>query len=127
MSAPQVYAPPSGGATPGADSGATPGSTVASNDTSTVQFIAAWGIFLLLMVLLNRTRWGHAIIYYTLALAMLLLFLVNYRAVGAILAPVSQGGGEPMDTVPSDTTGPAGASQPPAGYVTAAAPKLTFA
>src|SRR5271166_4561346 len=58
-----------------------------TNDANALQWLMAWGLVLLLALLLNRARWGHALTYYGLSLSLLLLVLVNHQAIAALLAP----------------------------------------
>lgn len=77
-----------------------------TSDTKFVQYLVGWGLFLLLLMLLNRTRAGHAIIYYTLLLILFFLLVYNYQAITGIFTAVT---GTPA-TGPADsgqTNGPA--------------------
>jgi hypothetical protein len=79
-----------------------------TNDYSMVQYLVAWTIVLLLAIILNRTRWGHALIYYALVLALALLLVTNYAALTALLAPAgSESTGPGTADTGTDTIGPA--------------------
>lgn len=55
------------------------------------RYIAAWTLVLIALFLLTKSRLGYAAVYYTLLLAIVLLFVTQYQAIASILAPVSQG------------------------------------
>jgi hypothetical protein len=106
------------------------------DDASALQYLIAWGLVLLLILILNRSRWGHNLIYYGLALSLLLLVLVNYQAITALLAPATQnnaGDDAAEPAAPVDTGTGAGAGQEPLGPsdptspVNARAPKFQTA
>lgn len=69
--------------------GAPPGVGGASAGTvgSLTRWIIAWTVGILLIVLLNKSKWGHTIIYYTLILMLLFLFLTQYAWLQWALAP----------------------------------------
>lgn len=88
--------PPPGGVPPG-----TPTGEPKTNDYNAIQYIGAWGLVLLLLMLLNRSRWGHALIYYALALSLLILLVGNYTAITGLLAPASQSANGTPDNIPA--------------------------
>lgn len=101
--------PQGGGSSNGADAGKIPTYKDAeTHDASMIQYVTAWALVLILLLILNRSKWGHALIYYGLALSLLLLVLVNYQAITTLLAPAgSRGvhsGDEPGHPVPEETT-----------------------
>lgn len=55
----------------------------------TFKWLMAWAMFVLILMLANRTRIGHATIYYLLVLAALLLLVTQYQWLANILAPIS--------------------------------------
>lgn len=69
------------------------GGQVAANPdvagTSAMAWIMAFAALIFLLWLLNKTRIGHAILYYLLALAVASLILMNYRWLAGILAPLT--------------------------------------
>lgn len=65
-----------------------------TNNESAFKWLLAWGLVLILILVFNRTRWGHTLIYYGLALSLLLLVLANYQGITTLLAPASGGAGE---------------------------------
>lgn len=55
--------------------------------TTAFQWLLAWAVFLAIMAILNRTRIGHAAIYYTLLLCVLFLVVTQYAWLSAALLP----------------------------------------
>jgi len=84
---PTANPPTSGGSDP--RTGPTPTGAVAS-DANAVSWLLAWGVLIVLLVLINRTKLGQTITYYVLALAVLFLVLTQYKFIAATLAPFSQ-------------------------------------
>lgn len=87
-------------AVPGADEG----------PFSAFRWLLAWGVFLMLMSFVNRTRFGHALIYYGLALLILFLVVTQYQWFNWALAPL--GSPEPQT---GDTSGAGGEPTAPRG------------
>lgn len=101
-----------------------------TNDYSVVQYLIAWGIVFLILALLNRTRWGHALIYYALILALAVLLLVNYQAITSLIAPASgiQGGEEQgPNPIPESPVAHPGAATPNLAVLPSAAVPTTRA
>lgn len=107
------------------------------NDYTLMAYLVGWGLFLLLLALFNRTRWGHAIIYYMLVLVLLVLVLGNYQAFGHLLAPVSgqlhgppeePGGGLPEGPNPPEDQlhNPGGIERSTTSPIRAAAPRFNI-
>jgi hypothetical protein len=81
-----------------------------------IQYVIAWSLVLILVLLLNRTKWGHALIYYGLALSLLILVLANYRSITELLAPASQPSSDdeaPVPEAPGDASGGNGGTATP--------------
>lgn len=107
-----------------------------TNDNSAIAYIVAWTIVFLILALFNRSRVGHAIIYYLLALALFVLLVVNYQAIVSLIAPASGQVVNGPDATANSTTGPAQeASSPSTGTspafsvtapISAAAPRVHF-
>ncbi|MBF6613880.1 MAG: hypothetical protein IVW55_12200 [Chloroflexi bacterium] len=73
---------------------------------STFQWMLAWVVLLVLLAALNRTRLGHAALYYALLLMLLFLLVTQFAWFKGVLAPFrSLGPGLVARTGPS--TGPA--------------------
>lgn len=53
-------------------------------------WLVAWAVILIILYFLNRTRLGHVIIYYFLALMLFFLVVTQYRFFAAALAPFSR-------------------------------------
>ena len=54
---------------------------------SAYAWLLAWGVLLATLTLINRTRIGHAAIYYGLLLMLFFVIVSNYRFVATALAP----------------------------------------
>lgn len=54
---------------------------------SAYAWLLAWGVLLATLTLINRTRLGHAAIYYGLVLMLFFVIVSNYRFVATALAP----------------------------------------
>lgn len=55
----------------------------------TFKWLLAWSMFLLILMLANRTRVGHVTIYYLLVLAALLLLVTQFQWLAKVLTPIS--------------------------------------
>lgn len=63
---------------------------VAGSDESTFsafRWLLAWGVLVVVLTLLNRTRFGHVLIYYGLILMIVLLLVTSYGTYVWALAP----------------------------------------
>lgn len=86
-----------------------------TSNPSVIKWAIAWGVVLVLLLLFNRSKAGHSLIYYGLVLSLLLLVVANYGPISALLAPASGiGGSEPGPTPIPDpgTGGPPEGAQP---------------
>src|SRR5690348_7684224 len=88
-------------------------------DIDAYRWLLAWVILIFTLALLNRSRLGHAIMYYALALMLILLVVVNYGFFAWALAPfqfigraVNPGA---RDTSSTATTGAASGTPQPIG------------
>lgn len=72
-----------GTAPPGASSGPT------NDGAYTLQWLAAWVVFLMIASLINRTRLGHAVIYHLLVIAVVVLLAGQYRRFAQLEEPIS--------------------------------------
>lgn len=69
-----------------------------SGNVSAYSWLLAWGVLLAIVTLINKTRIGHAAIYYALLLMLFFVILSNYRFIQTALIPFasigasSQGG-----------------------------------
>ena len=50
-------------------------------------WLVAWGVLIAILTLANRTRIGHAAIYYGLVLLLFFVIVSNYRFITTALAP----------------------------------------
>ena len=50
-------------------------------------WLVAWGVLIAILTLANRTRLGHAAIYYGLVLLLFFVIVSNYRFITTALAP----------------------------------------
>lgn len=69
---------------------------------SAYRYLLAWAVGIVLLALLNRSRLGHALIYYTLILMIAFLVVTQAPYIAAALAPLSEGDG------PLEEPGPPG-------------------
>lgn len=53
-------------------------------------WLLAWGTLAVILTLINRTRLGHAVIYYGLVLLIVFILLSNYRFIANALLPFQQ-------------------------------------
>jgi hypothetical protein len=103
------------------DIAAVPGSD--EGPYSALRWLLAWGVLLILLSFVNRTRIGHALLYYGLALLIVFLVVTQYQwfswALRPIGAPVPQTtdseGGEP--TAPRPGGGGGGGGEPTGRHV----------
>ena len=58
-----------------------------NTEQASFQFIAAWLVFIVLMVGLNKTRLGHVAIYYGLLLLILVIIVTEYKQIAPFLNP----------------------------------------
>jgi hypothetical protein len=63
--------------------------TAATPGAYTFRWLLAWGVFLVILSLVNRTRVGHVTIYYLLVLALLLLLVTQFGWLSQVLQPVA--------------------------------------
>lgn len=56
----------------------------------TYRWIVAWSIFLMIIFVINKTKLGHAILYYSLWLLLLFLLVTQYRFIAGALEPLGQ-------------------------------------
>lgn len=76
-----------GGILPG-EKASKPGGGGASTSVegSTYAFIAGWILLIAILAMVNRTRLGHVIIYYSLLLMILFILVVEYQQITPLLA-----------------------------------------
>lgn len=60
-----------------------------SSSYSSFQWLVAWTVLIVTLVFLARTRIGYLLIYYGLALLIILLLVVNYKWFAGALAPLN--------------------------------------
>lgn len=60
-----------------------------SVDDQTTQWLLGWAVLIVLLVLMAKTETGKAIIYYSLALIVVFLFVTQYQWIGQVLKLVS--------------------------------------
>ena len=81
--------PPSG--TTSSNAGSNTGTSDPANSgvkkPSAYSWLIAWGVLLAALTLINRTKLGHAAIYYGLVLMLVFVILSNYRFIQTSLAP----------------------------------------
>lgn len=62
----------------------------AANSTSAFyRWILAYTVIIVVLVVLNKTRVGHILIYYALALLLLLQLVINYQWFAQALSPIT--------------------------------------
>lgn len=81
---------PAEAVTSSASSGATDTASTGlagSGNVSAYSWLLAWGVLLAVVTLINKTRIGHAAIYYALLLLLVFVVLSNYRFIQTALIP----------------------------------------
>jgi type IV secretory pathway VirB3-like protein len=61
------------------------GFSTTDTELPTFQFIASWLFFIIIMVLISKSRLGYVIIYYSLLLMILLILLTEYQQFSTLL------------------------------------------
>lgn len=59
-----------------------------NTEENTYQFVAGWVVMIVVLVLINKSRIGHVIIYYSLLVILFFLLVTEYRQLGPLLANV---------------------------------------
>jgi hypothetical protein len=59
-----------------------------STNQATFRWIAAWIVFLVMLSVLNKTRLGKVVIYYSLVMIFLILVLTQAPFIARILQPI---------------------------------------
>jgi uncharacterized membrane protein YgcG len=103
--APNTQGGPDGGDSPDASGGQ-------PDDYNTVQWLMAWAVLGVVLFLLNKTRLGHALLYYGLVLLLVFMLVTNYRWFTNVLAPFSS---LRPGLVPPEGTPQSGAGSSPGG------------
>ncbi len=57
-------------------------------ENNAFNFLLGWSLMIALLVLVNRTRLGHVIIYYSLLLAILLIIVTEYKKLAPLLTGI---------------------------------------
>ncbi len=98
MARPADLAPTYGAVTPTA---AAPMAVGADGDTGatspaveTLRFVVAWAVAIMVLSLINRSRIGHAFLYYALVLMLFLLLVTQYRWFANVLEPITGKGAD---------------------------------
>jgi hypothetical protein len=60
------------------------------DNENTFRWLVGWAVVIVLAALANRTRFGHAFLYYSLMLMLIFLVVTQYRFIIAALGPVGQ-------------------------------------
>ena len=55
---------------------------------SAFRWLLAWGVMIVVLSVINRTRFGHAVIYYSLALLFVFLLVAEYPFIVRALGPL---------------------------------------
>ena len=71
---------------PGVES-VSPATVAAPQHYDGYAWLVAWGVMIAILTLVNRTRIGHAAIYYGLILILFFIIVSNYRFITTALAP----------------------------------------
>jgi hypothetical protein len=66
----------------------------AEHGSSAYRWLVGWGVMLIILSLINKSRLGHVTIYYALWLFLTFLIVTQYKFIAAALGPV----GEPIPT-----------------------------
>ena len=81
--------PPSGTTSSNAGTSDPANSGPKQGQPSAYAWLLAWAVLLATLTLINRTKLGHAAIYYGLVLMLVFVILSNYRFVQTALNPFS--------------------------------------
>ena len=57
-------------------------------ENNVFNFVLGWGLMIVLLTLINRTRLGHVIIYYSLLLAIMLILVTEYKKLAPLLSGI---------------------------------------
>jgi uncharacterized membrane protein YgcG len=89
-------------------------SAPAGTGASLLRWLLAWIVIGAFLALLNRSRWGHTIIYYSLILCIVLLALTQYQWISWALQPFQSltAGGSSGSTRPASGSEPGGTKAP---------------
>lgn len=60
--------------------------------TMMTKWLLAWAIFGVILIALDRTRLGHAALYYALVLMVFFTAVVEYKWFAAVMAPITDSG-----------------------------------
>lgn len=58
-------------------------------ENAVFNFLVGWFLLLLFLILVNRTRLGHVVIYYSLMLMILLVIVSEYKRITPYLLAVT--------------------------------------
>ena len=61
----------------------------ASSTSGFYQWLLAYTVIIVILMVINRTRIGHTLIYYSLALLLLLQLVLNYQWLASALSPIT--------------------------------------
>jgi ABC-type transport system involved in cytochrome bd biosynthesis fused ATPase/permease subunit len=62
--------------------------TSADAELPSFQFIASWALLIAILVMANKTRIGHVLIYYSLLLMILFILVSEFRQVAPLLSGI---------------------------------------
>lgn len=112
----KVFTPPPDATEQGPSSPGNPNGDAGASYSS-FQWLLAWVVLLTVLIFLARTRIGYLLIYYALALAIILLLVTQYKWFAGVLAPF--GSLRPGVVAPDNTSSGASTSTgtPAAGAV----------
>jgi hypothetical protein len=57
--------------------------------SSTYRFVAGWTLLITIMLLANKNRLGHVIIYYSLLLMIIFILVAEYKQIAPLLNPMT--------------------------------------
>jgi len=57
-------------------------------ENNVFNFLLGWALMITLLMLINKTRLGHVIIYYSLLLAIMLILVTEYKKLAPLLAGI---------------------------------------
>lgn len=56
--------------------------------TATYNFVLGWILMITILALINKTRLGHVILYYSLLLCIFLVLVVEYKQIAPVLGSI---------------------------------------
>jgi hypothetical protein len=62
------------------------------SENNVFTFLLGWALMIVILMLVNKTRLGHVIIYYSLLLAILFILVIEYQSIAPLLTSLQSVG-----------------------------------